>query len=82
MVRIPRAVVQRIPLIGPTVGVVGIAIDLKEIAESVTPLGVAKIVGVRVYKECTPPELWITGKCLMLAGGGISSISTGEKATF
>ena len=77
MIRIPTAVVQKIPLVGPTIGAVGIALDIKDIAEGSTPLGVAKIVGGRLYDECTPPELWLTGKCLMVTGGVIASVYTG-----
>ena len=39
-------------------------------------LGAAKIIGGRILKECTPPELLIAGKCVMLVGGVIDSVST------
>ena len=67
-------------MISPTIGVVGLALDLREIAEDATPLGVVKIVGNRLYDKCTPPELWLTGKCVMLAGGIVASVATGGNA--
>lgn len=77
MITLPRAVVRGIPIVGPTIGAVGIALDIKEIAENATPLGTVKIIGGRLYDECTPPELWFTGKCLMLTGGIVASAATG-----
>ena len=70
-------VVKRVPYVGPLIGGIGLAMDLKDIAENATPLGVVKTVGGRLLKECTPPEVFIAGKCVMLAGGVIASISTG-----
>ncbi len=51
--------------------------DAKEILENSTPLGASKIIAGRFIKACTPPEIYIGGKCLMFVGGMIASISTG-----
>lgn len=57
-------VIKQVPYVGPVIQSVGIALDTKEILESSTPLGTAKIIGGRFVKECTPPEIFIAGKCL------------------
>lgn len=77
MIRIIQPIATRVPLIGPVVSTVGLAIDIKDIVESSTPIGAAKIIGGRFLSECTPPELFIAGKCLMLAGGLIASVASG-----
>ena len=74
---ITSKVIKRVPYVGPVVQGVGIALDTKEIIESSTPIGVAKIIAGRFIKECTPPELFITGKCVMFLGGVAASLSTG-----
>lgn len=51
--------------------------DIKDIVETSTPIGAIKTVGGRILKECTPPELFIAGKCLMLIGGMIASAGSG-----
>ena len=65
------------PYVGPVILGVGLALDVKEIVESATPVGAAKIITGRLVNECTPPELLVAGKCIMLAGGIISTIATG-----
>jgi len=69
--------VKRVPYIGPVISAVGLAIDIKDIAENSTPIGAAKTIGGRFLKECSPPELLIAGKCVMLIGGVIASIGSG-----
>ena len=68
MISIPKSFVKdtcrAVPFVGPLVGGVGIAIDIKEIAEKSTPMGVVKTVGVRLIKECTPPELLLVHNVL------------------
>jgi len=54
-----------------------LAIDIKNIVETSTPIGAAKTIGGRLLKEYTPPELFIAGKCVMLIGGVISSVGSG-----
>lgn len=70
MVSIPKSTVKSIaekaPLIGPIVGGVGVASDVIDIAQSSTPLGAAKKIGSRLIQQCTPPEIYLTGKCLWL----------------
>ena len=70
-------IVKKIPYVGPIISTVGLAIDVKDIVESSTPVGAAKTIGGRFLKECTPPELLIAGKCAMLLGGVIPSFGTG-----
>ena len=53
------------------------ALDPKEIIEGSTPLGAAKKIGSRVIKECIPPELYFTGRCLWSVGSTIMAIYTG-----
>lgn len=43
MIGIPRGLIRSIPVIGPAVGAVGLALDVKEIAESTTPVGAATV---------------------------------------
>jgi len=76
MISIPTSIVKRVPYIGPVVSGVGLALDVKEIVETATPVGAAKIIAGRLVNECTPPELLIAGKCVMLAGGIIASVAT------
>ena len=52
---ITSKVIKRIFYVGPVIQGVGIALDAKEIIESSTPLGAAKIISGRFIKECTPP---------------------------
>ena len=51
--------------------------DVKDILESSTPMGAAKKIGGRFLKECTPPEIFLAGKCVMLIGGVIASVGSG-----
>lgn len=77
MVTIPRSIVKRVPYVGPAVSAVGLALDVKDIVETATPVGAAKIIGGRLVNECTPPELLIAGKCVMLVGGIVATVATG-----
>ena len=43
---------KRLPLVGPVISGVGLALDVKEIGESSTPMGAVKIIGGRFVKEC------------------------------
>ena len=74
---ITSKVIKRVPYVGPIIQGVGIALDTKEIIETSTPLGAAKIISSRFLKECTPPEIFIAGKCVMFLGGVVASVSTG-----
>ena len=75
--QITSKVIKRVPYVGPLIQGIGIAIDAKEIVESSTPLGATKIIAGRFIKECTPPEIFIAGKCVMFLGGVVASVSTG-----
>ena len=75
--QIKSTVEKRLPLVGPVISSVGLALDVKEIFESSTPVGAIKIIAGRFAKECLPPALLISGKCIMFAGGVIASASTG-----
>ena len=74
--RIPTGVVSKLPCVGSAAQGVGIILDAKEIIDNSIPLGAVKILGSRVAKACVPPELYIRGKCVMLVGGVIATIST------
>jgi hypothetical protein len=74
---ITSKVIKRVPYVGPVVQGVGIVLDVKEIIETSTPLGAAKIILGRFVKECTPPEIFIAGKCVMFIGGVVASVVTG-----
>lgn len=65
-------------MVGPVIQGVEITLDAKEIIETATPLGATKIIAGRFIKECTPPEIFITGKCLMFGGGVVALVITGE----
>ena len=39
---IPKSVVKRVPYVGPAISGVGLALDVKEIVETTTPVGAAK----------------------------------------
>lgn len=77
MISIPTSIVKRVPYVGPVVSGIGLAIDVKDIVETTTPVGAAKIIAGRLVNECTPPELLFAGKCVMLTGGIIASVATG-----
>lgn len=76
MIKPIEPLVKRIPYIGTVLSTVGLVIDVKDIVESSTPMGAAKTIGSRFLKECTPPELFVAGKCLMLIGGVIASVGS------
>ena len=42
---------KRLPLVGPVISGVGLALDVKEIVESSTPMGAVKIIGGRFVKK-------------------------------
>ena len=77
MISIPKSVVKRVPYVGPVVSGVGLALDVKDIVDSATPVGAVKIIAGRLVTECTPPELLIAGKCVMFIGGVVASVSSG-----
>ena len=77
MVIIPTSVIKRVPYVGPVISSAGLVLDVKEIVDNATPVGAAKIIAGRVINECTPPELLIAGKCVMLAEGIVASVATG-----
>ena len=77
LILIGQTMIRRVPYVGPVIGGVGLALDVKDIVESSTPIGAAKIIGGRLLKECTPPEIFIAGKCVFLIGGVVASVSTG-----
>jgi len=70
-------VIQRASYIGPVIQSVSVGMDAQEISGNFRPLGAAKMIGGRVIKFCTPPALFLVGKCLRLVGGVIASVSTG-----
>ena len=78
IVQITSKVIKRVLYVGPVIQGVEIALDTKEIIESSTPLGATKIIAGRSIKECTPPEIFIGGKCVMFLGGVVASVSTGR----
>ena len=52
MISIPKPLVKSTPFVGPVIGAIGIALYIKEIAYSSTPIGAVKIIAGRVYDEC------------------------------
>ena len=69
---------KEIPYVSPITSTIGISLDIKEILESSTsPFATLKFVGKRFTHECTPPELFIVGKCLMVASGVAASFYSG-----
>ena len=74
---IPKSLVKRVPYIGTAISGLGLALDVKEIIETTTPVGAAKIIVGRFAAECTPPELLIAGKCVMLTSGIVATVVTG-----
>ena len=74
---IKSKVIEKIPLIGPTVQIIGLGLDVKEIVQSSTPTGAAVTIGTRVLEACTAPLLFFGGKCVFALGGTIAAISTG-----
>ena len=59
MISIPKSVVKRVPYVGPVVSGIGLALDVRDIVETTTPIGAAKIIAGRLVNECTPPKLLI-----------------------
>ena len=54
MISIPKSVVKRVPYVGPVVSGIGLALDVRDIVETTTPIGAAKIIAGRLVNECTP----------------------------
>ena len=77
MIEILISIVKRVPYVGPVVSGVRLVLDVEEIVETFTPIGASKIIARRLVNECTPPELLIAGKYMMLAGGIVASVVTG-----
>ena len=77
MIKPIEPLVKRVPYVGPVISTIGLVIDIKDIVETTTPMGAAKKIGGRFLKECTPPELFLAGKCVMLIGGLIASVGSG-----
>jgi len=76
MAEITKKICKRVPYVGPVVSATCLVFDVKEIVQDATPLGASKIIVSRFIKECTPPELFIAGKCLILTGGIIATLAT------
>lgn len=66
MFAILKSIVKRVLYVGLVVSSIGLVLDVKEIVNSATPVGVAKIIAGRVMAEYTFPESLIAGKCIML----------------
>ena len=77
MIKPIEPLIKRVPYVGPVIATAGLALDVKDIVESSTPLGATKTIVSRLLKDCTPPELFITEKCIMLLGGMIASFGSG-----
>ena len=60
--------------IRPIAGSVGIALDIKEVAENFILIGVLRTVEFRFIKECTQHKLYYIGKCIWFVEGFITSI--------
>lgn len=76
MFAIPTSITKRLPYIGPVVSTTGLILDVHEIIQNTTPVGASKVIVGRIINECTPPELLLAGKCVMLTGGIIASVAT------
>ena len=76
MVTIPRSVVKRVSYLGPVISGVGLILDVKDIVEIATPVSATKIIAGYLVNKCTPPKLLIAGKCVMLVGSRIVSVTT------
>ena len=51
MIAIPTSIVKRVPYVGPVVSGVGLALDVKDIVETATPVGAAKIIAGRLVNR-------------------------------
>lgn len=78
MVIIPKSVVKRIPYVGPVFSEIKLVMNVKEIIDTKTFIEAAKLITRRFVNECTPPELLIAGKCVMLTGGIIATVASGS----
>ena len=52
-----------VPILGPTVGLANAAIKIGTIAGT-GPIGGAVAAAGIIAEECTPPAVWISGKCV------------------
>jgi hypothetical protein len=77
MIATPQSIMKRVPYVGPIISAAGLALDVREIIETATPIGAVKTITGRIVNECTPPELLIAGKCVMVIGGIIATVATG-----
>jgi hypothetical protein len=77
MIATPQSIMKRVPYVGPIISAAGLALDVKDIVETATPIGAVKTIAGRIVNECTPPELLIAGKCVMVIGGIIATVATG-----
>lgn len=58
MISIPTSIVKRVPYVGPVVSGVGLALDVKDIVETATPVGAAKVIAGRLELSL---KNWIVG---------------------
>ena len=75
---ISKSVVKPVPYVGPVTSGVELVLNVKDVIENATPVSTAKIIVGRFLNECTPPELLIADKCIMLTGGIIATVATGD----
>ena len=72
--KISSKVIEKLPYVGPVVQSVGLVFDANDIIQNVTsPMNATKIIVKRFGKECLPPSVYLSGKCIMLVGGLIAS---------
>lgn len=76
IIQITSKLIKRVLYLGPVIQGIEIALDAKKIIESSTQIGVTKTISGRFLKDCTPSEILIAGKCLMLLGGVVGSVNT------
>ena len=48
MIAFPNSIVKRVPYVGPVVSGVGLALDVKEIVETATPVGAVTVIAGRL----------------------------------
>ena len=76
IIQITSKLIKRVPYLRPIIQGIEINLDAKKIIESSTPLGATKIVTGRFFKDYTPSEILLAGKCLIPLGGVIASVGT------
>jgi len=72
-----ETVMTKIHYVGPALRGVDIALDVTKIIQESTPSGAVKTIKKQILLECTPPELILGGKCLMMISGIAASIGSG-----